>query len=345
MSDNSNPEFQNTEQEKTVRTVSKKKKIIITLILLCTAAFISYLFLPDVHYRRFAEAEIGDSFSQVHKKTGGKYENGILTVSVMGKKIYFYRFENDILAEKRHHYWGSGFGSDVNYENFSRAKATMTLNELEEIFGEPRLLYQDGSRSVYLWMKSPEEYAEFAVYHDAPRILTASKMLNPAENDAPVTMDVINSLGLPSSVEELESRLGASVTIYRQRYLSSGNYEYSSYLCIGDTEYVISLSPEYSLLVIASSYENIINPELASELDKKMTYSDVVNLFGTEGFRTVSSPGYTEYVWGTSDSDTTIVVRFDPSGYISESFKGSIQRDLLNFSPAYNSQWKIPQYH
>ena len=345
MSDNINTEFPDTEREKTLKTVSKKKRIIIALILVCTAAFIIYLFFPDVHYRRFTEAEIGDSFSQVHKKTGGKYENGILTVSVKGKKIYFYRFENDILTEKRHHYWGSGFGSDVNYENFSQANAAMTLNELKEIFGEPRLLHQNGSRFTYLWMKSPEEYIIFEGYPDAPRILTASKMLNPVKNDTPITMDVINSLGLPSSVEELENRLGAAVTIFRQRYFRNGTYEYSCYVCVGDTEYVISFEPENSLLVIASSYENIIDPQLASELDKKMTYSDVVSLFGAEGFWAVNSPGYTEYVWGTSDSDTRIAVRFDPSGHISEYFKGSILSDLLNFCPAYTSQWRIPEYH
>ena len=337
-----NTEFQKTEPDKKLKAGPKKRKLVIILILVCSASVIAYRLLSADHYKRFTEAEIGSSFSQVEKTVGGKYENGILTVNEKGQKTYLYRFENDKLAEKYYKYYGNGFDSSVNYENFCRANAAMTLSELEEIFGKARLIRQSSSLSVYLWMETPSQYVVFKDYTDGIKSLSASKMLNPKQNNAPVTLEAVNSLGIPSSAEELESRLGASVTVFKTVYRNDG-YVYSCYVCTEDTEYDIFLHPGKYVMIIPSFLENTADPVLAAELHKNMTYSDTVKLFGTEGFLTINTSEYIEYIWVTSNSNTLISVCFDTSGYYTEHSSGTIDRLLLLFSP--NSvQWAVPEY-
>ena len=346
MSSNITTESQNAGQDKKLRLNSKKRKIQVTLII-CAAAFIVYLFIPADHYKRFEEAEIGSSLEQVRKKTGGNYENGVLTVSANKKEIYFYKFEDGKLAEKNHFYLGSGFGSDVNYENFCRADAAMTLSELEEIFGKARLISQSKWSREYLWMESPSQFVVFNDSPDYPKTLLSSLMPNPKQNTEPITPNALGSSGIPFSVEELENKLGAVLTVFKQRLFKDGSYDYAFYAFIENTEYVIFLVPGDYLRVIPSSLENIINSDLVFELHEKMTYSDTVNLFGTEGFLSEKTSEYTSYSWVTRDSDTLIYVSFDQSGYFTEYSTGAaLDRAMQLHSPfrPFSLSWDVPVF-
>ena len=349
MSSNINTESQNNEQVKNP-TLSPKKKKILTASIVCAAVLLVYLCIPADHYKRFEEAEIGSSLKQVRKKTGGNYEDGVLTVSANKKEIYYYVFIDGKLAEKNHVYLGSGFGSDISYENFCRANAAMTLSELEEIFGKARILHQSKWSCEYLWMENP---SQFVVFDDSTysyiyniKSLNSSLMPNPIQNTEPITTNGLGSSGIPSSVEELENKLGAAVTVYRQRLNKDGEYEYYCYVFIESTEYVITLVPGDWLSIDPSSLENIINSDLVSELHEKMTYSDTVKLFGTEGFLSArKNSEYSIYIWVTRDLDTLVSVRFDQSGYfLGYSVRATLDRAMQLDSPflPFNLSWDVP---
>ena len=357
MSSNINTESQNNGQIKNLRISPKKRAILIaiTLIVISTAGFIVCRLIQSVHYKRFAEAEIGSSLEQVREKTGGNYENGVLTVSANKKEIYIYKFESGKLAEKYHHYLGSSLGSDVNYENFCRANAAMTLSELEEIFGKSRLISQNEQVCEYLWMENPLQFVVFRDSADSAKTLLSSLMPNPKQNTEPITLNAVNSLSIPSSVEELENKLGAAVTVFRQRLNKDGRYEYGCYIVTENTEYVIFLDPGNYVTVDSSFLNNIIDLfsiyELYGEnnyslLLKKITYTETVNIFGTEGFLTAKTSEYTTYSWVANDLDTLISVRFDQSGYIIKLSRGSINRVMLLSSPFSNfsKSWDVPAF-
>ena len=318
----------------------KMKTIVIIICIVCAALVILFLLISFNPYNQFVKVEIGDSQSNVQKKVGGNYEKSVLIVGKHGKTAYYYEFEDEILVAKTHNYAGDGLRSTVNHENFRQANADMSLSELEEIFGNARLIRQNKDETcVYLWMENPSQYV---VFNEQSKKLIASKMLNPVPNNTLPTLDIINNLGIPNSLEELENKIGP-VTLFNQQSISETQYKYSCYALIENVEYDIFLVPGKYIFIMTSLPLNKVDSELVSKLNEQMTYSDVVSLFGSEGLMYSNQLENTGYSWGTDDPDENLEVTFGSLGYYEEHAIGSIERGLSLFSPT-EIQWKFPAY-